>query len=101
MCYAYLGDLDSKGVQMADQFARLLKQTAAKDVAALQTPKDVRIWLADMGKKDPHRTRKLKVVTPVYQAEMTTITLFGKFVEQEQLMGIYEERIGQWLDAGK
>ncbi|BAN74249.1 MULTISPECIES: DUF2399 domain-containing protein [Lacticaseibacillus] len=97
MCYAYLGDLDSKGVQMADQFARLLKQTAAKDVAALQTPKDVRIWLADMGKKDPHRTRKLKVVTPVYQAEMTTITLFGKFIEQEQLMGIYEERIGQWL----
>ncbi|WP_424320660.1 DUF2399 domain-containing protein [Lacticaseibacillus chiayiensis] len=101
MRYVYLGDLDSKGIQMADQFARLLKQNAPEDVAALQTPKDVRIWLADMGKRDARRTRQLNVITPVYQAEMTTIALFGKFIEQEQLMGIYEERIAAWLEVGR
>ncbi len=87
MRYVYLGDLDSAGIQMADQFARLLKQTQAEEVAALQQPTDVRLWLADLGKIDARRTKQRKVVSPVYQAEMTTIALFGKFIEQEQLMG--------------
>lgn len=99
--YVYLGDLDSAGIQMADQFARLLKQTSAEEVAALQQPTDVRLWLADLGKIDARRTKHRKVVSPVYQAEMTTIALFGKFIEQEQLMGVYEVRIAEWLERKK
>ena len=99
MRYVYLGDLDSAGIQMADQFARLLKQTQAEEVAALQQPTDVRLWLADLGKIDARRTKQRKVVSPVYQAEMTTIALFWKFIEQEQLMGVYEVRITEWLEA--
>lgn len=30
---------------------------------------------------------------------MTTIALFGKFIEQEQLMGVYEVRIAEWLET--
>ena len=97
--YVYLGDLDSAGIQMADQFAKLLKQTSAEEVAALQQPTDVRLWLAALGKIDARRTKQRKVVSPVYQAEMTTIALFGKFIEQEQLMGVYEVRIAEWLET--
>jgi hypothetical protein len=68
-------------------------------VAALQQPIDVRLWLADLGKIDARRTKQRKVVSPVYQAEMTTIALFWKFIEQEQLMGVYEVRITEWLEA--
>ena len=101
MRYAYLGDIDSAGIRMADRFASLLKQTSAEEVAALQTPTDVRVWLADLGKKNAKRTKQLNVMTRVYQDEMTTIALFGKFIEQEQLVTIYEKRIAAWLKVGK
>lgn len=95
--YAYLGDIDSAGIRMADTFAGLLRQTSAETVAALQTPADVTRWLTFAGRKDPQRTKPLKVRHAIFQEEMTAISTFGKFVEQEQLMPEYEERIGQWL----
>ncbi len=97
MRYAYLGDIDSAGIRMADRFASLLKQTPAEAVAALQTPRDVRLWLAELGKRNSARTRALQVTSPVFQAEMVSVTMFGKFVEQEQLMPIYTQRIADWL----
>ncbi|MGO2669551.1 MAG: DUF2399 domain-containing protein, partial [Lacticaseibacillus paracasei] len=29
------------------------------------------------------------------------IALFGKFIEQEQLMGVYEVRVAEWLERKK
>ncbi len=101
MRYAYLGDIDSAGIRMADRFASLLKQTSTEEVAALQTPTDVRVWLANLVNKNAKRTKQLNVMTRVYQDEMTTIALFGKFIEQEQLVTIYEKRIAAWLMMGK
>ena len=97
MHYAYLGDIDSAGIRMADRFASLLKQTSAEAVAALQTPRDVRLWLAELGKRNSARSRALQVTSPVFQAEMVSVTMLGKFVEQEQLMPIYTQRIADWL----
>lgn len=97
MRYAYLGDIDSAGIRMADRFASLLKQTPAEAVAALQTPRDVRLWLAELGKRNSVRSRALQVTSPVFQAEMVSVTMLGKFVEQEQLMPIYTQQIADWL----
>lgn len=95
--FAYSGDLDSRGIQMADHFYQLLQQTPIEVVAALQQPVDVASWLALYGKKDPQRTRQLQVTTPLYQTEMDSLQVFGKFVEQEQLLAEYERLIPQWL----
>ncbi|ERL65947.1 DUF2399 domain-containing protein [Schleiferilactobacillus shenzhenensis] len=97
MQYAYLGDIDSAGIRMADTFAGLLQRTSAAAVAALQTPADVTRWLTFYGRQDSRRTKPLTVRYPVFREEMTAIATFGKFVEQEQLMGEYEARIGRWL----
>lgn len=97
--FTYIGDLDSRGIQMADHFYQLLQQTSLKTVMALQQPVMVVGWLARYGKIDPKCTRPLQVVTSDYQLEMDSLTTMGKFVEQEQLLAEYEQLIPQWLAA--
>lgn len=93
----YLGDLDSRGIQMADSLFRQLSQTSIETFTAIQSPANVSYWLTLKGKKDVKRTRRLEVKTPVLCEELDSIRLFGKFVEQEQLISNYERLIEEWL----
>jgi len=51
------------------------------------------------GKSDTQRTCQLTVQNPVFQKEMNSINLLGKFVEQEQLIQTYEALISDWLKS--
>lgn len=95
--FTYLGDLDGKGIQMAEHFFKQLRQTPIEVVSALQQPAAVAKWLVLRGKTDAKRTRRWQVDTPLYQMEMDSVVTLGKFVEQEQLIDIYEQQIVQWL----
>lgn len=95
--FAYIGDLDSRGIQMADHFYTQLQQTPIENVTALQPPVVVARWVTLYGKPDTHRTRSLTIQHPIYQQELATIHLQGKFVEQEQLIDDYERMIPAWL----
>lgn len=97
VAFTYLGDLDSRGIQIADHLFGQLAQTKIADFAALQSPAQVFAWLNQYGKVDTQRTRSLTVAEPVFQQELKSINLVGKFVEQEQLMAVYEKLIGDWL----
>ncbi|GAF41495.1 hypothetical protein FC83_GL000086 [Agrilactobacillus composti DSM 18527 = JCM 14202] len=101
VAFTYIGDLDSRGIQMADHFFTQLQRTPIDVVTALQRPVDVAKWVALMGKPDPKRTRALTVQNAIYQQELNVIQLSEKFVEQEQLLAIYEARIPQWLAENK
>jgi len=94
--FTYLGDLDSRGIQIADH---LLDELAIDPVefTAIQTPANVLKWLTLKGKTDPQRTRSLTVKAPVFQQELDSLTLVKKFVEQEQLIAEYEALIATWL----
>lgn len=95
--FAYLGDLDSRGIQMAEHFYLLLQQTPITTVTALQPTATIIGWLAHYGKVDRKRTRALQVVTPQFQLALDAVTTLGKFVEQEQLIDEYERLIPRWL----
>jgi hypothetical protein len=96
----YLGDLDSRGIQMADHLFQQLNHTPIEQFTALQTPTQVATWLAVNGKLDSKqkRTRQLTVHQPVFQTEMDSVCLLRRFVEQEQLIADYERLISTWLD---
>ncbi|WP_369404674.1 hypothetical protein [Secundilactobacillus odoratitofui] len=66
---------------------------------ALQTESRVSEWLTLMGHPSVKRTKRLMVKTPALQKQMTAISIFGKYVEQEQLMPIYETLISEWLNS--
>ncbi|MFD1485203.1 DUF2399 domain-containing protein [Lacticaseibacillus baoqingensis] len=94
----YLGDLDSRGLQMADHFLGLLQHTSAAVVTAIQTPDNVRDWVVLYKQSTPaSRFRAVKLTASVYQAELQTLRVNAGFVEQEQLLGEYEVLIDQWL----
>jgi len=95
--FTYLGDLDSRGIQMADHLFELLTATSIDTFTALQSPANVARWLMLAGKTDTQRTRQLTVQNPVFQKEMNSINLLGKFVEKEQLIQTYEALIIDWL----
>lgn len=97
MQFIYLGDLDSRGIQMAEHFSLLLQPKSRETVTALQSPAMTVSWLARYGKVDAKRTHRLQVVTPQFQLMMDSVTTLGKFVEQEQLIDEYEQLIPQWL----
>ena len=89
----YLGDLDSEGIRIADRVSKIVDQ----DLFSIQTPKRVVDWLMRFGKEDIHRTEGAFVENKILKEEMTSIYVFKKFVEQEQLIGEYEPLIEQWL----
>lgn len=96
--FTYLGDLDSKGIQMAEHFASLLPAAQEKKVLAIQNPERVIGWLTStLAKSDTARSRRLKVTSPQFEAEMDSVVVTGKFVEQEQLLSDYERLIPAWL----
>lgn len=95
--FTYLGDLDSRGIQMADHLFQVLTRTPITTFTALQSPTNVAKWVMLMGKANAERTRQLTIQNPTFQKEMNSITLFGKFVEQEQLISSYEALIQAWL----
>jgi len=97
MMFTYLGDLDSRGIQIADHLFSQLKQTTITDFTRLQSPVQVLVWLNQYGKVDVQRTRHLTVNEPIFQKELNSIKLVGKYVEQEQLLGDYERLIADWL----
>lgn len=95
--FSYLGDLDSKGIQMADHLLSQLAQTQVETLMDLQMPGQVVDWLNRYGKPNRQRTRQLTINNPVLKQEMQSINLFGKFVEQEQLISEYDVLISKWL----
>ncbi|NLR10309.1 MULTISPECIES: DUF2399 domain-containing protein [Lactobacillaceae] len=97
----YLGDLDSKGIQMADHLFCQLRSTPIVTFSALQSPANVTKWLAVKGKRGTQRTRPLTVKTPVFQRELDAVNLAGRFVEQEQLISEYERLIDDWVQGDK
>jgi len=97
MAFTYIGDLDSRGIQMADNLFRKLQRTPAATFTAIQSPANVARWLTMMGKVNVKRTRQLTVRTPIFQQELDSVHLFGVFVEQEQLIAAYERLIAAWL----
>ncbi|WP_261807355.1 DUF2399 domain-containing protein [Lapidilactobacillus luobeiensis] len=96
--FAYLGDLDQAGIRMADHLFGELQQTPIATFLALQSVNNVARWLALYGKTDPRRSRDCPIKQPLLRQQLDSIHLFGKFVEQEQLLGEYETLIQSWLD---
>ncbi|AKP64448.1 DUF2399 domain-containing protein [Levilactobacillus koreensis] len=94
--FTYLGDLDSRGIQIADHLLNELAIDPA-EFTALQSPANVLKWVTLKGKSDSQRTRPVTVKAPVFQQELNSLTLVKKFVEQEQLITEYEELITAWL----
>ncbi|MFC6253231.1 DUF2399 domain-containing protein [Secundilactobacillus hailunensis] len=93
----YLGDLDSKGIQIADTLYRKLKHTSIETFTAIQSTMNVTKWLSLKGKTDAKRTENLTIQTPQLKDQLDAIQVFGRFVEQEQLVKEYETLIAQWL----
>ena len=95
---AYLGDLDSEGIRIIDRLYQAVPELVLADLLAIQTPQNVANWLVRFGKQSSKRTKRLAVQTPVLQTELESIITFKKFVEQEQLIAMYEQLIPRWLD---
>lgn len=95
----YLGDLDSAGIQIAARLFRQLPQTSIETFTAIQTPGNVSLWQSIYGKADARRTREVTVTPEVLNKEAQTIQTQGCFVEQEQLIEVYERLIPAWLAA--
>ncbi|MFC6289796.1 DUF2399 domain-containing protein [Levilactobacillus angrenensis] len=93
----YLGDLDSRGIQMADHLFSVLRETPIATFTAIQSPVNVVQWLTLKGKASRQRSRTLAIQNPIFQKELNSINLLGKFVEQEQLIATYEPLVTQWL----
>ncbi|MFD1428827.1 DUF2399 domain-containing protein [Lacticaseibacillus mingshuiensis] len=94
---AYLGDLDSEGIRIADTLLGALPRDSGPDFLSLQTPQRVLQWITDRGRVDAGRTGDRRISDPTLQTELATIRFSGKFVEQEQLLSEYEGLIGDWL----
>lgn len=95
----YLGDLDSTGIRIAAQLFGVLQQTSAPDLMAIQTPEHVIQWLSLYGKVAVARTRVITGLPQLFQDEADSIHTLGRFVEQEQLIDVYEQLIPQWLSV--
>lgn len=94
----YLGDLDSEGIRIVDYLIQAVPELNAAELLALQTPENVAKWLVRFGKENPRRTKRLPIQNALLKSELESIHSFKKFVEQEQLIAIYEEIIPKWLD---
>lgn len=94
----YIGDLDSRGIQMADYLFSQLNFTPIETFTAIQSPINVFQWLTQLGKTNLKRSRKLQISNPVLQKELDSIHVLKCFVEQEQLITEYESLISAWLD---
>lgn len=90
---AYLGDLDSAGIRIADRVSKIVNQ----NLFLIQTPERVVDWLVRFGINDLNRTKRVSVDNQVLKEEMTSIHIFKMFVEQEQLISEYEPLIEEWL----
>lgn len=90
-------DLTSTGIWIAAQFFSILKHTTAEQLLAIQTPQQVVEWLSLYGKISPSRTRAVPLEPVTFQDEANTFHVLERFVEQEQLIGDYEQLIGNWL----
>lgn len=90
-------DLTSTGIWIAAQFFSILKHTTAEQLLAIQTPQQVVEWLSLYGKISPSRTHAVTLELAPFQDEANTIHVLECFVEQEQLIGNYEQLIGNWL----
>lgn len=96
----YLGDLDSRGIQMADTLYQRLNQTPLETFLALQTTERVSAWIATFGESDDvKRVRPLKVNTLDLQSQMNAVTLSGRYVDQEKLLPDYEKLMTNWLKS--
>ncbi|WP_125707371.1 DUF2399 domain-containing protein [Lacticaseibacillus porcinae] len=94
---AYLGDLDSTGIQIADRLLARMPRVHREDFLSLQTPEHVSWWISQVGKHNIKRSRRLKIEDPILKQELDTIVFSKKFVEQEQLIFEYEPLITAWL----
>lgn len=94
---AYIGDLDSRGIQMADYLFSQLTMTAIETFTAIQSPSRVIEWLIKFGKDSVKRSRKLQIVNSALQREQDSVHVLKCFVEQEQLIVAYERLIPAWL----
>ena len=92
---AYLGDLDSSGIQIADHLSRLLGNPV--ELFDIQTPNRVIDWLIRFGKENTKRTKQVSIKHPLLIEEMNSIHTLEKFVEQEQLIQDYEKLIKEWI----
>ncbi|WP_125565324.1 DUF2399 domain-containing protein [Companilactobacillus insicii] len=90
---AYLGDLDSAGIRIADRVSKIVNQ----NLFSIQTPERVVDWLVRFGINDLNRTKRVSVDNQVLKEEITSIHTFKMFVEQEQLISEYEPLIKKWL----
>lgn len=95
----YIGDLDSRGIQMADYLFSQLAVTTIATFTAIQSPTNVFQWLTQFGKTDVKRSRNLKISNPVLQKELDSIRVLQSFVEQEQLIEQYEALISKLLQV--
>lgn len=92
----YLGDLDSKGIQMADHLFGQLQVKPLRPCSHRPT------WPSGWplrASRQRNGRGPLAVQTAVFQQEMDAVNLVGKFVEQEQLITEYERLIGDWVKA--
>ncbi|MFC6323857.1 DUF2399 domain-containing protein [Companilactobacillus baiquanensis] len=90
---AYLGDLDSEGIRIANRIIA----TIGEDAFMIQSPNQVFEWLIKYGKNCSERTKRLEVENKILLEEMDSICTLQKFVEQEQLIDEYEVLIWKWL----
>ncbi|BDZ29598.1 DUF2399 domain-containing protein [Lactiplantibacillus sp. WILCCON 0030] len=95
----YIGDIDSRGIQMADYLFGQLSATTIETFTAIQSPTTVFQWLTTFGKPNVKRSRDLRVIQPTFRKELDSINVLKCFVEQEQLISTYEALIPAWLQS--
>lgn len=96
---AYLGDLDTSGIRIADQLTTYLGNEGFQNLAVIQSPSQVAQWLADYGKAaDSGRIhRGAELHNQSWKEESYLLMVNQQFVEQEQLIDSYETLIPEWL----
>lgn len=97
--FAYLGDLDSKGLAIAASFTEILQEQTTAEVLQLQSPLQVIKWVGNYGIANKRRSTPQTFGESTLQFEADTISTRGEFVEQEQLISEYERLIPAWLTA--
>lgn len=99
MQLAYLGDLDTTGIEMADRVTAYLGAQHATALTAIQTPGQVAQWLAGYGKAAKENQVRItnKLHHQVWKEEAYLLAVNQQFVEQEQLIDSYEKLIPEWL----
>ncbi|WP_268872153.1 DUF2220 family protein [Lentilactobacillus farraginis] len=103
MQLAYLGDLDTTGIEMADRVTAYLGAQHATALTAIQTPGQVAQWLAGYGKaaKGNRIRTTSKLRHQVWKEEAYLLVVNQQFVEQEQLIDSYEKLIPEWLGKAR